>query len=579
MRFDPAHAQALVELLLEDSEAAVVVLRSTAIVAWSRGFEQTLGGVVDPQALSVFAAALRAATDGSTVRLPTSHGVEPPRQRVRRRSMAGGELELFTLSAAEPSLAELLASNTLLQETIDLLDFPIYLSDLDDRYLLQNRASRAILDAVGRTPTELEWAGFDKGQWLDSLRAVKTSGQGLRAEFEIDYGDQVRQVAVNLEPLRHGGRVVGCFAYNVDRTALRDFEALATRRARQLEELLDLLPIPAELLARDGSLIAVNGAWEAQLGIPRKRAVGSTLQQLGILADSDAARAMEQALVAGAPATFTRSLELPSGSSLVQAAACCTLDLVDQAALVLVGLDITEAQLDAERRARRERLLSMGQLAASIAHDFNNVLMGVLGHAEFIESASTDSAAREAAADIAAAALAAAALVRRLLGFARQGTEQRRLSAPELAASTVALFHQARWPVQVTVSPQASALTITGNLAQLQNALLNALFNARDAMPSGGPIRLLVECADSAAPTVRFSVEDSGTGMTEAVLQRCRETFFTTKSHGTGLGMLALQTAATEHGGTFVVESTLGVGTRVMLTLPAAFAAESREAG
>jgi PAS domain S-box-containing protein len=242
----------------------------------------------------------------------------------------------------------------------------------------------------------------------------------------------------------------------------------------------------------------------------------------------------------------------------------------------------------AERRRTEEALLqsqkleAVGQLTSGVAHDFNNLLTGVLGNLELLERRlkSEESLRRLRAARMAAER--GARLTQQLLAFSRKqrlaprSIDLNRMvsEASDMLSRTIGstvrietVLTEQLWPALVDPT-------------QIELMLLNLAINARDAMPDGG--RLTIRTANvgrNVAPTdlmpgdyVQISVTDTGEGMTEEVLGRAIEPFFTTKGvgKGSGLGLSMVHGVATQSGGGLHIDSRLGRGTTVSVYLPRA---------
>jgi PAS domain S-box-containing protein len=248
--------------------------------------------------------------------------------------------------------------------------------------------------------------------------------------------------------------------------------------------------------------------------------------------------------------------------------------------------DVTE-RLELEGRQRQsQKLEAIGQLAGGVAHDFNNVLAVVLGNLDLVRSEiPADSQVAVALDDALAAAQRGAELTRRLLAFGRQQPLSQ--SAVDVARALHGLHSMlARLlgeTIQLEVAPDDGLPPIWTDAHQLESVIVNLGINARDAMPSGGRLRIAATLvtldADSAARIglaagryVRLDVVDSGEGMSADVMARALDPFFSTKApgDGTGLGLSMAYGFARQSGGTLVLDSTLGAGTTVHVFLPVA---------
>ncbi len=250
-----------------------------------------------------------------------------------------------------------------------------------------------------------------------------------------------------------------------------------------------------------------------------------------------------------------------------------------------VLLDITERNRLEERLRLAQRMESLGQLAGCVAHDFNNVLTGVLGYTELMRRRTTEPAVLDFADRIAGAVGQATTLTTRLLTFARQGaTTAEPFDAHDAIAAVVDLFQAAR-PGQIEVIRDLAARRhrLHGFAGQFQSSLLNLCINARDAMPDGGTLTIATATEPISDPVLfapfqvaageylRVTITDTGSGMEPAVLARCLEPLFTTKGErGTGLGLSSVQACIVEHHGALRIASAPGQGTCVSLWLPLA---------
>ncbi len=253
---------------------------------------------------------------------------------------------------------------------------------------------------------------------------------------------------------------------------------------------------------------------------------------------------------------------------------------------VAVVRDVTElVALEALLR-QAQKMEAVGRLAGGVAHDFNNVLNAISGHAELlVPRVACDREAARSAAIIAQSARRASQLTGRLLAFARRTRPSRAsVDALDLVSSTLSLVERTVDPrVTVAWEPPAEALTILGDAGQLQTALLNLVLNACDAMPDGGRLTLrarIVAAGDvtrrstlnepAAVDHVELVVSDTGCGIPASAMPRIFEPFYTTKppGQGTGLGLSTSYGIVRDHGGTLAVKSRPGRGTTLSVFLP-----------
>ena len=249
--------------------------------------------------------------------------------------------------------------------------------------------------------------------------------------------------------------------------------------------------------------------------------------------------------------------------------------------------DITE-RLDLETKLRQsQKMESVGQLAAGVAHDFNNILTVIQGHSGLLlGSAQLNPGGSDSVKQIAVAAERAANLTRQLLMFSRKQLAQRQLIdlnniIKDAGRMLRVLVGES---IQIHFDCPPSLPAVYADPGMIQQVLINLAANARDAMPKGGQLAVHTESVQveeahaqqvPEARTGRFvclSVSDSGTGMDAGTLERVFEPFFTTKApgHGTGLGLATVYGIVKQHQGWVEVNSEIGRGTCFRIYLPAA---------
>ena len=231
---------------------------------------------------------------------------------------------------------------------------------------------------------------------------------------------------------------------------------------------------------------------------------------------------------------------------------------------------------------QQERLHALGRMASGIAHDFNNALAPILGFSELLlirpEMLEDRERTRSYLQMINTAAKDSATVVGRLREFYRY-REEAESALPVVLndlVQQVILLTQPKWKDQalaagVNVKIQTdfkNTPTISGNESELREMLTNIVFNAVDAVveQKGGTLTFRTFQKDN---SVVLQVIDNGVGMTEEVRLRCLEPFFSTKSeHGTGLGLGIVYGIVRRHGGKIDIESEVGRGTTVTISLP-----------
>lgn len=232
------------------------------------------------------------------------------------------------------------------------------------------------------------------------------------------------------------------------------------------------------------------------------------------------------------------------------------------------------------RLQHARRMEKIGTFTSGIAHNFNNILGGILGHAEMMEELAAGSGGNSRhLVGIRRSAERARNLIRGILMFGSHREPRRTpVSVVELAKETISLLRASlASQIELEVKSDPSGLIVSGEAAQLQQIFMNLCQNAANAMADRGSIHVILElCASSAANSfghvgkyVKISILDTGVGMDATVLDRIFEPFFTTRPDGNGLGLATVREIVRDHGGEINVESALGEGSRFDVWLPA----------
>ena len=240
---------------------------------------------------------------------------------------------------------------------------------------------------------------------------------------------------------------------------------------------------------------------------------------------------------------------------------------------------LSKLEFAQQRLVQSERLSALGTMASGIAHDFNNILSIILGFGGLLlrDVPNGDHRTRESLETMVTAAEDGAKIVNRLREFQRPASSEEShapLDLNKLVEQTVHLTRP-RWDTQaagrgVTIRVAMSCQEIppvAGLSAELRELLTNLIFNAVDAMPSGGTITIRTAHETG---VVLLQISDTGIGMSEETRRRCLEPFYTTKGdHGSGLGLAMAYGVVQRHNGTLDLQSELGQGTTFTIRLPA----------
>ena len=246
----------------------------------------------------------------------------------------------------------------------------------------------------------------------------------------------------------------------------------------------------------------------------------------------------------------------------------------DGNALRVLGalIDITHRQVLQQQFLHAQKMETIGLCASGIAHDFNNALMVIMGHCDVLQMADpTPDALRQGLVEISGAAERAAHLTRQLLTFSRKGrTEPRRLDPNDTLKRLEAFMRPLAGAHQLHLQLSPAVGRIRVDERQLEQAIVNLVVNARDAMADKGVITITTGIAPDRRVTI--AVKDAGSGLDEQTKARLFEPFFTTKApgQGTGLGLAVVLAVVEEAKGAVHVESTPGRGSIFELRFPPA---------
>ena len=253
--------------------------------------------------------------------------------------------------------------------------------------------------------------------------------------------------------------------------------------------------------------------------------------------------------------------------------------------LHVVWREIGERKRLEQELRQAHRLEAVGRLAGGIAHDFNNLLVVILGHAALLQeelgAANATGQARRAA-EIKAAGERAASLTRQLLTFSRgQPVQPKPTDLVELLTGLDGLLGRLIGEnIDYTMSLSKGPITVEVDPSQVEQLVINLSANARDAMPAGGKLEVILEryrhTKPSAPPGLATGdhavvrVDDTGEGMSQKEIDRAFDPLYTTKSPGagSGLGLATVHAIADQCGGGAFIESAKGEGTSIRVYLP-----------
>jgi PAS domain S-box-containing protein len=427
----------------------------------------------------------------------------------------------------------------------------------EDREGVASRARHRIENAVPR--------------WSEEYRVRLSSG---RWAWVLDRGRVLTD---------QGGRAVRMIGALLDVTSLRRAEhelVQSEGRYRQIvEEVQDVIYI----LDTAGNITALNPAFERLTGYKVQDWIGRSIGEL-LLPDSvEPASAHLEAILNGDLSGPARQYEMRSASGAVlQIEASGQQRVVDGRVAGTIGVvrDVTERNLLERKLEDAKRMASLGQLAASIAHEFNNVLMSIQPFAELLFRTSTSSEHSETARKhISEAVARGKRITGEILLYANPKEPHLQVISATAWSAALSTSLRAMLPETIEVTFDCGRdFRIVADQYQLEQVVANLATNARDAMPGGGTLALELQpdgnlwrkraALDPARDYARLTARDTGCGISESVLPSIFEPLFTTKRHGTGLGLPIAKRLIEAQNGTIIVESESGRGTAFHLFVP-----------
>ncbi|MBA3961993.1 MAG: PAS domain S-box protein [Chthoniobacterales bacterium] len=341
----------------------------------------------------------------------------------------------------------------------------------------------------------------------------------------------------------------------------------------------------------NGCILIMNPACEALTGWSAAEAAGRKLKAvLNITAEMSAKkrprsggyRSEAEAILLGTPERSTLTTRDGTKRVIEQVAAPISDGKNELCGVVLVFRDITQRLRDEAERRKAETLDQLGLLAGGIAHDFNNLLTAIIGNISLVSMLlPPNDQIIERLSDAKNASLRARDLAQQLLTFARGGAPiKQTASAAKLIEETVSFsLRGTQSRSEINTAPDLWPAEFDSG--QISQVIANLVVNADQAMPDGGTVHVRCENYSATADAVdlprglavgeyiQIQVTDEGVGISEKCLKRIFDPYFTTKAHGSGLGLATTYSIIKNHGGLILVESELQRGTTFTVYLPA----------
>lgn len=344
-------------------------------------------------------------------------------------------------------------------------------------------------------------------------------------------------------------------------------------------QFLDVVPIARDRVVEDlQDAVLVIGLTDrvADANPAAAALLGATVGDLVGRPASQLPAPVARAIADHGPTPSRREIELPVDAGTPRVLELRLTDAHDHRkrlrGRIVVFHDVTERKQAEEERVRSQRLLAAGELASGVAHNLNNILVGIMAPARRLEQGEVAELQRDAGIILSAAERARDLVQRLNRGGAGEDVVELEQVSVEAVVREAVQASRPRWEeredkrrIDLTVSLH-EVPTVRADRTGLHDALLNLIVNAVDAMPDGGDLTVSGRVTDE---FVVLSVSDTGVGMDEATARRVFEPFFTTKVNiGTGLGLTTVHRSAQRWGGQIDIDSTPGKGTTFHLRIP-----------
>jgi PAS domain S-box-containing protein len=403
---------------------------------------------------------------------------------------------------------------------------------------------------------------ISRGEVVGTLSVASTTPgayEDHHLEFLLPLADQIAVTADNRQ------------LYRELNEAYRDLKMIYDRAS----DLICLIRVED-----DGSLVfaSVNQTFLQTTGLSESAIVNKSP---GDVLEVDTARAVVEeanaAIQKGIPGQITITLEAHGASSNLELALTPVIDDTGTCTHLLgVAVDVSR-RLQSEREIiRLERLHALEEMARGVAHNFNNILVGVLGYAQLIEMQSNDENAKENAKEIIESALRAKDLVQRLNLSVGRGNDipPHKIDNFNTIVQQVIEDTSPRWKDEaevdgITIQVETEFHDVPPVVADpvgLHHILVHLITNAADALVEGGTIKISTGQREQ---MVQLKVEDNGVGMSEETQKRIFDPFFTTRQDvGSGLGLSMAYRTVTSWDGAIEVNSSPGAGSEFVILLP-----------
>jgi PAS domain S-box-containing protein len=486
----------------------------------------------------------------------------------------------------------------LLKAIVDYAPLVINLKGLDGRFILANAAFSEVRNLTSEAIVGLTSHDIMPSEVADEVvrqdRKVIATGDMNQYEMTVrrPNGDLVTRSTLKFPVRGADGQIIAIGGFGLDITESKRAEEALRESEERFRAIVDNSPTAILLKDLDGKFQLANKRHVDWFGDPPVR-IGKTVHDLLPREMADRITAADRRVVAdNTTLEWEHDIGLDDGKQHRLSVTKFPVFDGDGKAIGVgtVLTDVTEERRMQEQLRQAQKMEAVGQLTGGIAHEFNNLLMVIVGNLDLVMEDPNDDRSQKFLAMAMKGAMRGAELTRQLLAFSRkQNLNVERVKSDQLVQGMHDMLQRTLGETiaietEIETGADAEIWPVLADGGEIEGAVLNLALNASDAMPDGGTITIVTSNQLLDAPRlvdhpglqpgeyVELAVTDTGYGMSPDILGRVFDPFFTTKDvgEGTGLGLSMVHGFVEQSGGFVEIDSAVGAGTSVRIFLPRA---------
>ncbi len=488
------------------------------------------------------------------------------------RAVLGSVLDITERKQTEERLRE---TRRRFRDLVNLLPLGIY--EMDDKYNV-TFANRQAIEASGYTEEEVNATPSnaldtvtpeDRERMERNIRRIMNGEKLGGIEYTQRRKDGSTYPAmIYSTPIMRDGKAVGLRGVIIDITERKQAEEAIKAQRDLIDHILATIPDAVLVIGKDNSVILANAAFYDTFGIKRREVVGRSLSEL--IPEPGLLESLPKILTGEKPQIDLEFRQKFNGDKKTLIAT--VMKMGEKEALLILN-DVTEERQKQERLFLTDRLSSIGEMSAGVAHELNNPLTGIVSLSQLLLEDNPPDELREDITDIHNEAQRAASIVRNLLTFSRKHAPMREPTQLNGVIEDVLRLRDYEHKVnninvETQLAPDLPEVIV--DYHQMQQVFLNIVLNAESALTEEHEPGTLTITTSRLNSNVRVSFSDDGPGIPQKNLNRVFDPFFTTKEvgKGTGLGLSICYGIVTQHGGKIHAENKAGKGATFVVELP-----------